>query len=217
MKILRDIGYYAVYAFVVVALLLVALFAPEKYVKYKEQPLETDIYENNLRKICNGRLRASKALYEDLVNLLAAAGEEGYQYWIASAYRSRERQQELVEEDVARYVAQGMNEKEALEKTYEQTMPAGCSEHETGLALDILCSENVNMDLSQAQEPGNQWLSSHAYEYGFILRYPKEKEAITGISYEPWHFRYVGKETTKFLYQNQLTLEEFHEYIKWKE
>lgn len=217
MKILRDIGYYAVYAFVVVALLLVALFAPEKYVKYKEQPLETDIYENNLRKICNGRLQASKALYEDLVNLLAAAGEEGYQYWIASAYRSRERQQELVEEDVARYVAQGMNEKEALEKTYEQTMPAGCSEHETGLALDILCSENVNMDLSQAQEPGNQWLSSHAYEYGFILRYPKEKEAITGISYEPWHFRYVGKETAKFLYQNQLTLEEFHEYIKWKE
>lgn len=176
----------------------------------KEHGLEEEVYRDNLRNICNGRLLASKALYKDLVDLLAAAGAEGYQYWIASAYRSRERQQELVDEDVTRYMAQGMRRQEALEKTYEQTMPAGCSEHETGLALDILCSENVNMDLSQALEPGNRWLTEHAHEYGFILRYPEGKEYITGIFYEPWHFRYVGKEAAQYLYENELTLEEFH-------
>ena len=180
----------------------------------KEHALEDASYENALRNICNGRLQASKALYSDLVDLMAAAGEEGYQYWIASAYRSRERQQELVDEDVARYMAQGMSPQKALEKTYEQTMPAGCSEHETGLALDILCSENLNMDITQAEEPGNRWLAEHAYEYGFILRYPKDKEEITGIFYEPWHFRYVGKEAATFLRENELTLEEFWEILE---
>ncbi|MBQ9141542.1 MAG: M15 family metallopeptidase [Lachnospiraceae bacterium] len=106
---------------------------------------------------------------------------------------------------------------EALEKTYEQTMPAGKSEHETGLALDLLCSENVNMDISQADEPGNRWLAEHAHEYGFILRYPKDKEDITDIYYEPWHFRYVGKETAAFLYEQEWTLEEFWECLEtWR-
>ena len=177
----------------------------------REHPLEEGAYEDSLRSICNGRLQASEYLYEDLVDLLAAAGEEGHQYWIASAYRSRRRQQELVDEDVKRYMAQGMDYREAWAETYKQTMPAGCSEHETGLALDLLCSENVNMDITQAEEPGNRWLTEHAHEYGFILRYPKEKEGITDISYEPWHFRYVGKEAATFLYEQGWTLEELHE------
>lgn len=180
----------------------------------RKRALEEGTFENDLRNICNGRLQASDYLYNDLVELLAAADEEGYQYWIASAYRSRERQQELVNEDVARYMAQGMSRQQALEKTYEQTMPAGKSEHETGLALDILCSENLNMDISQADEPGNKWLAEHAHEYGFILRYPADKEEITGILYEPWHFRYVGKEAATFLWENNLTLEEFWEILE---
>ena len=180
----------------------------------REHALEDDSYRKNLRNICHGRLQASKALYDDLVELLAAAGEAGYEYWIASAYRSRERQQELVDEDVARYMAQGMSRQQALKKTYEQTMPAGYSEHETGLALDILCSENLNMDATQAAEPGNQWLMGHAHEYGFILRYPEGAEEITGIFYEPWHFRYVGKEAAIFLREHELTLEEFWEILE---
>ena len=179
-----------------------------------EHELEEGAYEDTLRSICNGRLQASDYLYEDLVDMLAAAGEEGYQYWIASAYRSRQRQQELIDEDVAAYQAKGYSYQEALEKTYEQTMPAGRSEHESGLALDILCSENVNMDVSQADEPGNQWLAAHAHEYGFILRYPQDKEDITGIYYEPWHFRYVGKEAAEYLWENQLTLEEFYDLLE---
>lgn len=180
----------------------------------RDRALEEGAYESDLRNICNGRLQAADVLYDDLVDLLAAADEEGYQYWIASAYRSRERQQELVDEDVARYMAQGMNRQQALEKTYEQTMPAGKSEHETGLALDILCSENLNMDVTQAEEPGNKWLTEHAHEYGFILRYPEDREEITGILYEPWHFRYVGKEAAAFLWENDLTLEEFWEILE---
>ncbi|MBQ7776335.1 MAG: M15 family metallopeptidase [Lachnospiraceae bacterium] len=180
----------------------------------RDRELEPGAYEDTLRSICNGRLQACDYLYEDLVDMLAAAGDEGYHYWIASAYRSRERQQELVDEDVNRYMAQGMSRKDALEKTYEQTMPAGKSEHETGLALDLLCSENLNMDITQAKEPGNKWLAEHAHEYGFILRYPEDREDITGIYYEPWHFRYVGRATAGFLYENQLTLEEFYEYLE---
>ncbi len=180
----------------------------------REHELEEGSYEGSLRSICNGRLQASDYLYEDLVDMLAAAKEAGYQYWIASAYRSRARQQELVDEDVSRYMTQDMSYAEALEKTHEQTMPAGKSEHETGLALDMLCSENVNMDISQAQEPGNRWLTEHAYEYGFILRYPEDKEDITGISYEPWHFRYVGKAAAEFLHEQGWTLEEFWECLR---
>lgn len=89
-------------------------------------------------------------------------------------------------------------------------MPAGYSEHQTGLALDILSSSNLNMDASQENTKENQWMKEHCYEYGFILRYPKDKENITQISYEPWHFRYVGKEAAKYMKENQLTLEEFH-------
>lgn len=171
-------------------------------------------YEKNLVPICEGRLQANGALYEDLTKLLKAGKEEGYSFWIASAYRSRERQQELVDEDVNTFMREGMSYEEALNKTYEETMPAGCSEHETGLALDILSGTNTKMNQSQEREPGNQWLREHCYEYGFVLRYPKEKENITHINYEPWHFRYVGKEVANYLYENGLVLEELEKDLK---
>lgn len=178
-----------------------------------ENELQDLIYKEKLRSICNGRLQASEYLYEDLVSLLAAAKADGYEYWIASGYRSRQRQQALVDEDVAYYQSQGMSYEEALHQTYLQTMPAGKSEHETGLALDILYGENPQMDLSQADTAGNRWLAESAHKYGFILRYPEDAEEITGIDYEPWHYRYVGKDAAEFLYQNKLTLEEFHDLL----
>lgn len=163
-----------------------------------------------LRKICNGRLESADILYSDLCQMLKDAGNAGYQFWIASAYRSADKQQALVNEDVTKAMRQGLNYEDALAKTYEETMPAGYSEHQTGLALDILSSENMKMDISQENTPGNQWLQEHCHEYGFILRYPKEKEEITKISYEPWHFRYVGKKAAKYMRKKQLTLEEFY-------
>lgn len=166
-------------------------------------------FDSHLRSICRGRLEVSDWMYQDLTDMLHAAGEAGYDYWIASAYRSRARQQELVDEDVAALMRQGKNRREALEETLKETMPAGHSEHETGLALDILCSGNADMDASQAEEPANRWLLSHCSEYGFILRYPRDKVSVTGIAWEPWHFRYVGKEAAKYMAEQGLTLEEF--------
>lgn len=174
----------------------------------KEQGLPQD-YSPRLRFICNGRLQAADVMYDDLAAMLEAAGDAGFDYWIASGYRSRQRQQELIDEDVRKFMQGGMSYDAALEKTLEETMPAGHSEHETGLSLDILCSGNMDMDASQAYEPGNEWLVAHCAEFGFILRYPADREAVTGIAYEPWHFRYVGREAAQFMAEHELTLEEF--------
>lgn len=170
-------------------------------------------YQPRLRTICNGRLSASKDLYDSLIKMLKAADKKGYQYWIASAYRSRDRQQMLVNEDVQKAMERGLSYKDALRETYQETMPAGHSEHETGLALDILCTGNTKMNRSQEKEAGNVWLQNNCYRYGFILRYPKGKKEITGIRYEPWHFRYVGKEAAAYMKKHDLTLEEFWEKL----
>jgi len=178
----------------------------------KEHELSAS-YSPGLRSICKGRLEAADVLYEDLCAMLEAGSQAGYQYWIASAHRDRAYQQNLVDEDVHNYMAKGYSYEAALQKTYEYTMPAGQSEHETGLALDILCSTNTIMDESQKSEPGNQWLVQHCHEYGFILRYPEDKVDITGISYEPWHFRYVGREAAAYLTEKGWTLEEYYEAL----
>lgn len=178
----------------------------------RDNPLEYD-YNPFLIYICNGRLQASFYLYDDLVNMLAEAKEHGYSYWIASAYRSPEKQQRLVDEDVNAFINKGMSYEDALKEVYKETMPAGCSEHQTGLALDILCSGNTNMDVSQMEEPGNKWLRENCYKYGFILRYPEDKTQVTGVNFEPWHFRYVGKEAAKYITKNHITLEEFYQRL----
>lgn len=168
-----------------------------------------DSYDPSLRSICGGRLQASERIYSSLSQMLSDAGEQGYHFWIASAYRSKERQQKLVDEDVAKAMRLGLSYRQALQETYRETMPAGHSEHQTGLALDILCSGNMKMDASQKAEPGNRWLRKNCSHYGFILRYPEEKSDITGVSFEPWHFRYVGKRAAEYMQDEGITLEEF--------
>lgn len=170
-----------------------------------------DSYDPSLRSICNGREQASKRIYSSLVQMLADAEEQGYHFWIASAYRSREKQQRLVEEDVRRAMEKGMSYQQAWRETCKETMPAGHSEHQTGLALDILCSGNMKMDTSQKREPGNRWLRENCSRYGFILRYPEDKSEITGVSFEPWHFRYVGRQAAEYMQEQEITLEEFWE------
>lgn len=174
----------------------------------KDNPIAKE-YDAKLRKICKGRLEASDYLYEDLCAMLKAAGMEGFDFWIASAYRSVEYQEELIEKDILKYTGQGDSYEQAKAKAYEYKMPPGNSEHHTGLALDILCSTNTKMDITQAEEPGNLWLREHCSEYGFVLRYPEGREDKTGIKYEPWHFRYVGKEAAVYMTNHQLVLEEY--------
>lgn len=176
----------------------------------KDHGLSRD-YDPDLRYICSGRLQAASAVYDDLVEMLAAGQDAGYEFWIASGYRSSERQQELIDEDVRSRMRDGMSYEEAMERVLREKLPAGHSEHETGLSFDILCSGNMEMDGTQADEPGNRWLVEHCSEFGFILRYPADKEDVTGITYEPWHFRYVGRDAAGFMEEKGLTLEEFTE------
>ena len=83
------------------------------------------------------------------------------------------------------------------------------SEHETGLALDVMGGNTTYTDFHKTDE--FKWVEKNAYNYGFIIRYPKEKEHITGYKYESWHLRYVGKDVAKYIYENNITFEEYYE------
>lgn len=173
-----------------------------------------DTYIRQLTAICEGRLEADERIVKDLREMLTAADRNGHLYFIASAYRSREKQEYLVQKNISDLMAQGMDELKAKKQTYKYQQLPGHSEHETGLALDILCSDNLTMEnWAQAKLSGNKWLRRNAHKYGFVLRYPKKKENITLIKYESWHFRYVGKQAAKFMWDNGLTLEEFYEIL----
>jgi zinc D-Ala-D-Ala carboxypeptidase len=145
---------------------------------------------------------AGRALEE----MFQAASHEGLELYAVSGYRSYERQEAIFHAEVERVG----EEQAAMSVAFP-----GMSEHQTGLAIDI-SSPNVNYILTEqfGETPEGLWLAEHAYEFGFILRYPKGKESITGYKYEPWHFRYVGKEIAKILYENNWTLEEYFEVVK---
>ena len=147
--------------------------------------------------------------YEPLRQMLAAGRAEGLSFTVASAYRSTDSQRQLFDEDVEARVSEGMTEDEAREETARWTMPPGCSEHETGLAVDIVATDNQRLDDTQEQTPETIWLHENCWRFGFILRYPAGKEDVTGIDYESWHYRYVGIEAARYLTEQQLTLDEF--------
>ena len=98
------------------------------------------------------------------------------------------------------------------EITYLRSAYPGRSEHHTGLSIDIT-SKSMGWNLSQdfADYEDGKWLNTHCQDYGFIVRYPKNKTDVTGYAYEPWHFRYVGEEVAKYIMENNLTLEEYLE------
>lgn len=166
-------------------------------------------YTPELTELQAWNLSVASVLYDDLCRMLTDGRAQGLQFTICSAYRSHETQQALFEEDVARYMQQGMSEEEAIAATEQYTMRPGCSEHETGLAVDIVSTAQQLLDESQASTPESQWLREHCWEYGFILRYPEDKSSITGIAYESWHYRYVGVSAAQYLHERNLTLEEF--------
>lgn len=168
-------------------------------------------YEVELVTLEDGVNRSAKEAYEPLCNMLRAGRKEGLVFEICSAYRSVERQQELFDEDMDALLRAGYSYSRAYEEVAKETMPPGYSEHSTGLAFDIVAYDYQMLDEGQEETAENQWLQAHCAEYGFILRYPKDKEEITQISYESWHFRYVGVEAAKYITENQLTLEEYLE------
>lgn len=146
---------------------------------------------------------------EPLQNMLKAASDEGYSLYVCSAYRSVDRQKELFNESMIDYVNQGMTYYEAAIETAKSIVWPGESEHATGLAMDIVSSDYAGLDEKQGETDDQKWLMEHCYEYGFILRYPKDKSEDTGIIYEPWHYRYVGVEAALAIRDQGVTLEEY--------
>lgn len=148
--------------------------------------------------------------YTALVN---AAANAGYTLSAISAHRTIAYQAENVARGYQIYLNQGYSEDEASELTNAYYAPAEASEHSTGLAIDWLGTEwtaiGGGLDEGYASQPSAQWLAENAQDYGFILRYPEGKEQVTGYSFEPWHYRYVGVEAAQYISQYQLTLEEF--------
>lgn len=156
--------------------------------------------------------RAAREAYEPLCDMLAAGRKEGLNFEICSSYRDVKVQERLFAEDVEALMKTGYSYEEAYEEVAKETMPPGHSEHSTGLAFDIVALDYQLLDAGQEKTEENQWLQEHCAEYGFILRYPRGKEDITSISYESWHFRYVGIEAAKYIMEEGITLEEYLKY-----
>lgn len=187
-------------------------FAKEKEEYYlllanAENPLPQD-WSIQTEEVQNGYemdKRAAPAMRE----MIQAAKEDGVELMLCSAYRSVEKQQQLFDRSQQAYMAQGMSEEEAYAKTATETAIPGTSEHQTGLAADIVTSTYQMLDAGFADTPAGQWLSEHAAEYGFVLRYPQDKQEVTGIIYESWHYRFVGKTHAKLMKESGLCLEEY--------
>lgn len=161
----------------------------------------------------NCGLDVDERIYNDMLAMLTDLNNIDLHYTIISAYRSRDEQTSVVNARAAELMNQGMSEDEAYAEVYKTIQKPGTSEHETGLCFDIVSEGTYNLDDTVATQDTVVWLTDNCYKYGFILRYPKGKESITGISYEPWHFRYVGKDAALFMHENNLTLEEFHQLL----
>ncbi|MBU5345786.1 M15 family metallopeptidase [Paenibacillus lautus] len=143
--------------------------------------------------VLDNTIRLSRSVAENFRNMIEAAGEDGVnRFMISSGYRDEDEQEQLYRE-----------------KGSDYALPPGYSEHNLGLSMDI-GSTQQSIDRS----PEGKWLKEHAWAHGFILRYPQDKTEITGIQYEPWHFRYVGQPHSMIMKELNLTLEEYLDYLK---
>lgn len=150
-----------------------------------------------------GSQKVREIAYNAFLDMWNAANEEGYYLMINSSYRSYE-DQEIVYN----------NYKNSSGERFADSIAArpGSSEHQTGLALDIFSKTNTNKNtFSQTDEA--KWLKENAHNFGFILRYPEDKVDITGYSFESWHYRYVGKDIATYIYENDITYEEYYAYF----
>lgn len=176
----------------------------------KQHPIP-DNYQVSLGtiKTVKGNEKCDERIIEDLLRMLQASREDGVNLAVSSPYRDYSWQTYLFNRKINAYMSRGLSYMEAYSVSSQTVTVPGASEHEMGLALDIAADDFAELVEAFADTDEGKWLAEHSYEYGFILRYPKGKEYITGIVYEPWHFRYVGREAAAVIYEEQLTLEEF--------
>lgn len=162
-------------------------------------------YLVTLTELSNGQ-RVDSRIYPYLQEMFDAAREEGIYPIVREGYRTAEEQERTFNEKVQAYMNEGYSRTRAERAAEEWVALPGTSEHQLGIAVDI------NADKSKCtNDEIYMWLAENAHNYGFILRYPRGKEDITGTSYEPWHFRFVGIENAQIIYEKQICLEEFLE------
>lgn len=170
-------------------------------------------YEVNLTNIEDGH-RVDSRIAESLKNMLKDARLHGTDPLICSSYRTKSQQQQLFNNKIAQYENYGYNKDNARElASYWVTNP-GTSEHEIGLAVDIISKSYQELNKAQEDTEVQKWLKENSYKYGFALRYPPDKSEITMINYEPWHYRYVGFESAKYMKEHDMCLEEYLDWLK---
>lgn len=162
----------------------------------------------------NCGLDIDKRIFNDFSEMLGACNMAGYEYNIINAYIDEATQTELYNSAVQEYVDSGLLEEEAIEKVGKSVDKPGCSEHETGLAIDLTDVEVLGEEDYKSTRGTDQWFIENCHKYGFINRYPAHKVSVTGISDEQWQFRYVGREASQFMKDNNLSLEEFMDLVK---
>ena len=168
----------------------------------KNNKLKNDFIPNDLIKLDLNYSNDEKYLKKEAAlafyKLSSDAKKLGYRIIVVSAYRSYTYQEKLFDYYV---------KEKGIDYALNCSAKAGHSEHQTGLAIDV---EGSNFDYDLFNESKEfEWMKNNAYKYGFILRYPKGKEDITGFKYEPWHYRYVGKDVAKYIYEKNITFEEY--------
>lgn len=185
----------------------------------REHKVSSDYVGSNLVEYSGeNHYRLNATCAAALKELIDAGKGAGYNYILYSGYRSYSSQYNKYYNKIAAYQNEGKSEAEAIRLTNQYYAPPGGSEHHTGLAADVCIPSIVNQYGALHENYENtaefRWFSQHAHEYGFILRYPKGDEDITGYNYEPWHYRYVGKEIAADIYRQGVTLEEYVEALE---
>ena len=163
-----------------------------------------DNWQMEFTELKNGE-KVDSRIYPDLQEMFNNCREAGLLPLVKSSYRTAEDQQAMLDEKTAAYLAEGYSEEEALELAKTVAAKPGYSEHQLGLAVDI-DSEDTSVCSNEAVW---KWMRAHCADYGFILRYPDGKEEVTGVTYEPWHFRYVGKDAARTIMDSGITFEEY--------
>lgn len=172
----------------------------------KDNPLPRD-FSVETAEAAEGQLdsRAASALSQMVSDMEA----QGLSPVVCSSFRTWEEQETLHQNKVNRLLSQGYSLASAEEEASRWVVPAGTSEHQLGLAADIVAADYQVLEEEQENTPEQQWLMAHCQEYGFILRYPRDKQSLTGVGYEPWHYRYVGVEAAQEIMSQGLCLEEY--------
>lgn len=177
----------------------------------KQHPIPED-YSFTLGpiKTIKGEMQCDERIIEDLLAMMQAAYEnDGITLGICSPYRDLNWQKVLFNRKIKKYMGKGMSYMDAYALSSQTVTVPGASEHQIGLAVDMVSNTYQTLDAGFGDTDAGIWLKEHCSEFGFILRYPEGKEHITSIEFEPWHFRYVGKEAATIIMEEEICLEEF--------